>query len=454
MLRPRADGLLESDDPVRFAFMAPRLQGELAPDGRLDLALWGEGRAGAARLALPQGPYLYAPNRMTWPGGGLFVAQSAPAILVRDAGGARVLGPEPLAPAQVEAECEAHVRRCDRLPDADPVLRSMVLHGVHAGLSSARQDAHGRFAGLSAGLGYSAPARTYYRDAYWTLPLLEQVAPELIAAEVELLARGVRLDGEAPSGVTLDPAWQGDSLVHTRPGDWWSDHFDSPLYFALMSGAPTRAVRDRYRALAGADGLPRKPRHDRDWADNVFRSGLVAYDLGLWFGAFGEGAEAIDAALWRENLGWYGDYDGEDHLALDTLTLLRFGATPEDKARRVLDACRSLHMPWGVRCAWPPYARRADLRAKSAFPGRYHNGGDWPWLDGLYAGELLRRGLPGWRHPLTRWWETCLAMGWPGAVEHFSPQFGRGSLIQAWSSLPAAVALEHRETVLTGDPAA
>jgi hypothetical protein len=36
-------------------------------------------------------------------------------------------------------------------------------------------------------------------------------------------------------------------------------------------------------------------------------------------------------------------------------------------------------------------------------------------------------------------------------VEWFSPPFGRGSLLQAWSSLPAAVALEHRAAVLAGD---
>ena len=450
MLVPRPDGLLESARFVRLPFMAPRLQGTLGPDGDLDMALWGEGPVGRARVAVSGGPYLYAPNRVTWPGGGLFVAQSAAAILLRGSEGERVVGPASLPAAQIEAECDAHVRRCDRLPEADPLLRTMVLHGVHAALASARQDAAGRFAGLAAGLAYSTPARTYYRDAFWTFPMLAQAAPELIAPTVELLARGVRPDGEAPSGVTLDPAWQGDPEVHTRPGDWWSDHFDSPLLFALMRGGKTSAIRDRYRRLAGADGLPQKPRHDRDWADNVFRSGPVAYDLGLWFGAFGEGAEAIGEALWREDQGWYADYAGEDHLALDSLTLLRFGAAPEDKARRVLEACRKLHADWGVRCVHPPYARRADLRAKSAFAGRYHNGGDWPWLDGLYAGELLRRGLPGWRHPLTRWWETCLANGWPGAVEHLSPGFGRGSLIQAWSSLPAAVALEHREVVLAG----
>jgi glycogen debranching enzyme len=106
---------------------------------------------------------------------------------------------------------------------------------------------------------------------------------------------------------------------------------------------------------------------------------------------------------------------------------------------------------WGMLCAWPPFRRRADLRAKSAFAMRYHNGGDWPWLDGLYAGERLRRGLGGWRYPMLAWWRTCLARGWPGAVEHLSPRFGRGSLLQAWSSLPLAVALDFKAVVLAGD---
>lgn len=466
MLAPRTDGLLESPRPARLPFMAPRLQGELRPDGRLDLALWGEGPVGRIRLALPDGPFLYAPNRVTWPGGGLFVAQSAPAILLRDAAGERVMGPEPLPAARIEAEAQAHIDRCDRLPQADPLLRTLVLHGVHAALASARQDAAGAFAGLSAGLAYSMPARTYYRDAYWTTPLLLQVAPELVAAEIEVLARGVRPDGEASSGVTLDPAWRGDPQVHLRPGEWWSDHFDSPLCFVLMvrdyvraTGDPApaerhapliAAIRDRYRRLAGPDGLPVKPRHDRDWADNVFREGRVAYDLGLWFGAFGEGAEAIERALWQGR--HYADYVAPDfterHLALDSLTLLRFGAAPEPKALQVLEACRGLETSWGVRSVHPPYARRTDLRAKSAFPGRYHNGGDWPWLDGLYAAERLRRNLPGWRHPLTAWWQAALDAGIAGPLEHHSPNYAPGSTLQAWSSLPAAVALQHRAQVL------
>ena len=213
----------------------------------------------------------------------------------------------------------------------------------------------------------------------------------------------------------------------------------------------------------------------------------MAYDLGLWigaldaiaamgaahdpglaaeaFGAAAAGRAAIEAALWRPE-GWYADYatpDGfsEDHLALDSLTLLRFSAVSEPRARQVLAAARarleSRHNrdqpwgDWGVLCVWPPFRRRADLRAKSVFVARYHNGGDWPWLDGLYTGERLRRGLAGWRYPLLAWWRTCLARGWLGAVEHLSLPFGRGSLLQAWSSLPLAAALEFNDAVLAGD---
>jgi len=563
MLVARSDGLLGSSRAVAFPFAAPRLQGELRPDGALELSLWGAGEIARVRSTPFAGPFVYGPNRVTTPTGGLFVAQSRPALVLR---GAQLLGvaaarraarwAEPahavaaggavdlpwgrlvarqrgeaiviaagataaemeaalaLAPAEVVAESDAHVALCDRLPDGDPVLRSLVMQGAHAAFASARRHADGRFAGLSAGLAYSAPARTYFRDSYWTSALLLQTAPALVAAEIEVLAEGVQPDGEAPSGVLVgaDPQVQpwrravasDPSLAHAhaRPLDWWSDHFDSPLYFVLIVADYVRATGDaepvrrhwdrlqatfrRYLRLADDSGLPVKPRHDRDWADNVFRAGLVAYDLGLWVGAADALAElalgrdvrqdaraaaararaAIAARLWRPS-GWYADYDGpggfsEDHLALDSLTLLGFDATPPDQALAVLAAVRARlesrrnerqpYGDWGMLCVFPPYRRRADLRGKSAFALRYHNGGDWPWLDGLYARERLRRGLDGWRYPLTRWWETCLTNGWPAPVEHFSPAYGRGSLLQAWSSLPAAVALAHRRAVLAGDP--
>lgn len=555
ILTPRADGRLDGAAAVDVPLMAPRLQGVLRADGRLELSLWGSGALGSVRAGPLRGPFVHFPNGVAAASGALFVAQSRPAVLLA---GARLAGLRParraapwapiaraavsggsvelpwgrlevqeneagvvvtagadaaelsaakaLEPAAIRAEAEAYAAACDRLAEAGPVLRSLVLFGTHAGLASVRRDAGGRFAGLAAGLAYSAPARSYFRDAYWTCPLLLQVAPDRVREQIELLAGGVQRDGEAPSGVIVGGAAQASAWeaarradpdkarAHLRPGEWWSDHFDSPLFFVLMVADYVRATGDagaaeahwerldgvfrRYAGLAAADGLPRKPRHDRDWADNVFRSGLVAYDLGLWVGAADAMAElaqdrdpalagearaaaararqGLSRRLWRE-AGWPADYvaeDGfvEDHLALDAATLAAFDALPESDVLTFLGAVqRRLERPWGLACADPPYRRRADLRAKSAFPGRYHNGGDWPWLDGLYARERLRRGLPGWRHPLTRWWETCLARGWPGAVEHLSPAFGRGSLIQAWSSLPAAVALEHGEAVLSGD---
>jgi len=542
-LRPRADGLLEADRPPAFPIMAPRLQGELSGAGSVSLSLWGEAGAARLRLAGIEGPLVAAPGRLEGRSGwSLAVARSAPALALRGirpqvehhAGPLRLeliqrgedwlvaLGASEAEAARasslsipaVAAEAEGHIRRCDAMVGADPLLRSLVVQGVHAALSSCREHEDRSFGGVAAGLAYGAPARTYYRDSYWTMQLLLRLAPAMAAAQIDLLAAQVHDDGEAPSGVIvagseLTELWERLRLsrpvlsaIHWRPQEWWSDHFDSPLLFVLAVGdyvAATgddgladrhwtrlRAVFERYQRLRGPAGAPLKPANDRDWADNVVREGLVAYDLGLWVGALevlarlgqtrdpelsAQAAQqaslarpAIEAALWRGR--WYADYvrsDGaaEEHLALDSLTLLRFQAVQEPRALAVLEAVRA-HLesrrngrqPWGdfgMLCVFPPFARHADLRDKSSFPYRYHNGADWAWLDGLYAAERLRRGLPGWRYPLVRWWEYALEQGWAGAVEYASPGFGRGSLLQAWSSLPASVALAFAEKVGAGD---
>src|SRR5262249_24671888 len=128
--------------------------------------------------------------------------------------------------------------------------------------------------------------------------------------------------------------------------------------------------------------------------------------------------QRIDPAIWVESRGGYADYstpDGfvEDHLVLDSLTLSRYDAVPPEKATRLLHSIEALlesrhnteqpYGDWGVLCAFPPFKRVRDIRAKRAFPFRYHNGSDWPYLDGLYAGERLRRGLGFARYALTRW---------------------------------------------------
>ena len=142
----------------------------------------------------------------------------------------------------------------------------------------------------------------------------------------------------------------------------------------------------------------------------------------------------------------------------DSLTLSRYAAIPRDKAvqllqtiERTLESRHNKRQPygdWGVLCAFPPFKRVRDIRAKTAFAFRYHNGSDWPYWDGVYAEERLRHGLGGVRYALTRWWQYCLAQGWAGPVEYFSPPFGRGSLLQGWSAMPAAVVLKYGAAAL------
>ncbi len=397
-----------------------------------------------------------------------------------------------------------------RLPDDE--LQGLFLHGLHAARSARKELKGGRFAGLAAGVGYAVPARTYYRDGYWTLQALLPTWPEVAREQLLLLAREVTPDGEAPSGVVVaspagerhwrarreaDPALAAD---HPRDGIWWADHTDAPLLFALLAceaaawtgdpglwatevdgvtiGARVAAALERAQRTVDASGSPVKPPHDRDWADNVFRGGHVTYDVGLYFGALMAVADALktsDAAaaaryrdrargvreaalrrLWREDLGHFVDFvapDGraEAHLAIDTLTALRYGLADDARARRTLAAMRQRletrhnraqpYGDWGVMNVFPPYAPWVRRRGKSRFPYRYHDGADWPVWDGVYAEQRMRLGVGGWRYPLTRWWAVGLAQGRATPVEYYSAPYGTGSPSNAWSSMPAAALL-------------
>ena len=164
------------------------------------------------------------------------------------------------------------------------------------------------------GLNIDPGAHLLPADAYLDcLQLLLRLAPKIIvAAEGSTCWPGRVRDEQvarASSGVIMDGPhaqsfeaylWPSQRLaaVHWRPGEWWSDHFDSPLFLILAVGDHAAATGDeilarrhclkavyvfrRYTALRGPDGLPvKQPPNDRDWADNVFVD-LVLYDLGLW----------------------------------------------------------------------------------------------------------------------------------------------------------------------------
>lgn len=376
----------------------------------------------------------------------------------------------------------------------DPVLRSMFAAGLNAALSMYKELPSG-FKGLWAGPGYAYPPRIYFRDSYWTALNVLPYKPGWVRDHLLLLATGVHVDGVCPSGVIDISILPLLDQEEDGAGDWLPDHQDSPAYFVLLLFA--------YLAWTGDTGLlretvpdgrslwtcaqvclnrlvasPAKERAPNDWADNVLRSEWVTYDLALLCGAL-EAASAIGRFIgdtnaagtyaqdarhisdllqihaWDEARGFYidyrrtGDLEGEpfveDHLALDTLMAVRFGAAPPERADRVLDAVRSRlqtrhnpHQPygdWGVMCCWPPYRKGADLFAKSAQAYNYHNGAEWPYLSAIYAAILLERGDPGWRYPLTRWWEIQLERGWLTPVEYHSPAHGHGALLQGWSGM-------------------
>ncbi|MDF1521573.1 MAG: trehalase family glycosidase [Trueperaceae bacterium] len=475
---------------------------------------WGVASAWGELVVRAAGAEIAARGRLSWRRAGLAVV-AAGADRAEAEGAAAALLADPGDPA---AELEAHQSElADVLHVAgDDVLQSLFVHGLHAARTARKELPGGRFAGLAAGVGYALPPRTYYRDGYWTLQALLPRWPEVAREQLLLLARELPASGPeagtAPSGVVVaspagervwrarraaDPALAAD---HPRDGVWWADHTDASLLFALLAcdvaawigdpglfatrvdgatiGARVAAALERAHGACDASGLPVKPPHDRDWADNVFRGGYVAYDVGLYHGALGRVADLVagerpaDAAryraraaalregarrhLWDEARRYFVDFRtpegrAEAHLAIDTLTALRFGLADDAQAARVLAAMRARletrhngEQPWGdwgVMNVFPPYAPWVRRRGKSRFAYRYHDGADWPYWDGIYAEERLRRGLGGWRYPLTRWWTYGLAQGRAAPVEYASPPYAPGSPSNAWSAMPAAAML-------------
>lgn len=223
----------------------------------------------------------------------------------------------------------------------DALLDTLFAFCLDAAVSNFKADPLGGFEGLTAGVHYETPARTYFRDSFWACQALLPFYPELVRAQVVALAGGVHDDGSCPSAVlfpspvlaaALEAAREtipGFSTFHRPPRDFWSGHHDSPSFFLLLlydylawtgdgtvlwEAAPAslrdagpgptvldravRAARHLLEAEVHGEGLARKPYDTLDWADNVFRSGWVTYDEALRAAALGRAA-AILARLDR-----------------------------------------------------------------------------------------------------------------------------------------------------------
>ena len=143
----------------------------------------------------------------------------------------------------------------------------------------------GKFKGFLAGIVYQFPARTYYRDGYWTVLSVLPVKPELVRNEIITLAHGINKKGECGTAVRYN------FKCH------WGNHYDSPSFFVIMTydyvvhtgdksvlservnGATVYelicAVLDRFKKEVDDTGLLVKggKYNRRDWCDNVFRGG-------------------------------------------------------------------------------------------------------------------------------------------------------------------------------------
>ena len=342
-----------------------------------------------------------------------------------------------------------------------------------------------KFKGFIAGITYQSPLRTYYRDGYWTVLSILPNRPDLVKNEIITLACGINKDGKCPSA------------VKSNFKNWWGDHYDSPSFFIIMiydyvkhtkdysvldvkwrKGTildAAKMVIDRISLLTDDSGLLVKTGeyNRRDWADNVFRTGYVTYDEALYaralfalselmklkgnnelafnyFRMYNKVKDAINNILWDDKKGYYVNYKSdnfvENNLSLDTVVTVLFGIADKEKSIKILNAMeKTLESKnnkeqkagdYGVLAVYPFYKRNADVVLKSSLPYYYHNGGDWPYLSGIYAYAKLMYGMD-YMYPLTRWFDYNTEKGNYTPIEFYSPTHKDGSLLQGWSSTGA-----------------
>ncbi|MBU1306291.1 MAG: glycogen debranching protein, partial [Alphaproteobacteria bacterium] len=80
---PLASGLAGTDTPVLLPIMAPRLQADCEPDGRITVSVWGVGAIATLSFTSLAAPYAYGPNLIEAANGGVYVAQSLPVMVIR-----------------------------------------------------------------------------------------------------------------------------------------------------------------------------------------------------------------------------------------------------------------------------------------------------------------------------------------------------------------------------------
>lgn len=341
---------------------------------------------------------------------------------------------------------------------------------------------------ITAGPKYTNPDRTYYRDSYWTMQLILMMEPSVVRDEILILARGIEPNGSVPSALPINP---NDPRIPL-----WTDHQDAGPFFIMhvhdyiawtgdmslldeeVNGRTIfTAMEDVITYLSTKDTngnlLPEKPKGSlQDWLDSIPREGEVFSNQVLYYNAIRNLAELaelygkpvhatafqrqsllvhhfINKQFWNEEGGYYYERCTNDgcieRLTNESAMGLLFDVVPEDRQDRFFNTLLNLETArnktiaygnWGVINAWPLY---------KGYQGYdYHNGTDWPFLDGINAGARLKHGNNDWFYPLTRWWTFNREQNTGRTLpEYLAPRDLDGGDLQAWSVFPATALLRY-----------
>lgn len=365
------------------------------------------------------------------------------------------------------------------LISSDETLSDMFTESVDVALESIGITDEGvRY--VTAGPKYGNPERVYYRDTYWTSGMILMIEPAVIRDQIQLLARGIEPNGSVPSAIPVDP---NDAMIPL-----WIDHQDAGLYFIRLvydyigwTGDDTvldekingrtvfAAMEDivSYLSTKDTDGnlLPEKPEGSlQDWLDSIPRAGEVISNQALYYRAlrdlvelaelYGKPTHAeafhrqsllvqfqINRLMWNEEGGYFYErcYKGicEERVTNESALVILYDVAWPSRREAMFNALKTLETAsndaipygdWGVLNAWPLY----DGFTKHD----YHNGTDWPFLDGINAGARLKYGNDDWWYPMTRWWEYNQSTNVKILPEYVSPVDDDSGDLQAWSVNP------------------
>ena len=362
--------------------------------------------------------------------------------------------------------------------------RALYVSSIFCALENYREI--GSFKGFSASGHREIPVRTYFRDAYWTVLPMYKTRPDLIRNQILTLARGIKENGDCPSGVLVDfnprvrNYYDSPSFFVLTVYDYINRTGDRSILSETVNGKSVfdlcRLVVDRLSTFEDKTGLIVKSgRYNKlDWADQINRTGYVTYVEVLYARAlfclstivgtrdktrarryremFEQTKGAINKILWDDEKGYYVNYrDGdfvEDNLSVDTILAVLFGISDEKQTARLLDNVSALLETrnnqsqqagdFGVMSVYPFYRGADRCYNRSAEDYAYQNGGVWPFWSALVAYAQRMHGRD-YTYALTSSFGWSVKHGYYTPIECYSPICADGAPLHARSSVAAFV---------------